>query len=182
MQVTPLQMANVMATVANGGTLYMPQIIREVKDANGNIVRPFEPKVIRKVGVSPENMQLVQNALRRVVSNDGTAIETQIAGFEFAGKTGTAEFCDGEAMNILKLCGTAETADKPLPTHAWFVAYAPAQNPQIAIAVYIWNGGQGSGVAAPVAQRIINEYFNLKVPPEKLKRVKSLQEERDASE
>ncbi len=181
-QVTPLQMANIMATIANGGTLYMPQIIREVKDVNGNIVRPFEPKVIRQVRVSPENMQLVQNALRRVVSNDGTAIESQIAGFEYAGKTGTAEFCDGEAQKILRLCGLEETANKPLPTHAWFIAYAPAVNPEIAISVYIWNGGQGSGVAAPVAQRIINEYFNLKVPPEKLKRVKSLQEERDANE
>ncbi len=180
--VTPLQMANIMATVANGGTLYMPQIIREVKDSNGGIVRPFVPRVIRQVRVSPDNMQLVQNALRRVVSPDGTAVESQIAGFEFAGKTGTAEFCDGEAKTILKLCGLESTVDKPLPTHAWFVAYAPAVNPQIAISVYIWNGGQGSGVAAPVAQRIINEYFNLKVPPEKLKRVKSLQEERDANE
>ena len=138
--------------------------------------------MIRQVRVSPENMQLVQNALRRVVSNDGTATESQIAGFEYAGKTGTAEFCDGEAQKILRLCGLEETANKPLPTHAWFIAYAPAVNPEIAISVYIWNGGQGSGVAAPVAQRIINEYFNLKVPPEKLKRVKSLQEERDANE
>lgn len=181
-QVTPLQMANVIATVANGGTLYQPQIIREVKDINGKVTKSFVPQVIRRVRVRPENMALVQAALRKVVSNDGTAIESQIEGFEFAGKTGTAEFCDGEAVTILKLCGTPETVDKPLPTHAWFVAYAPAVNPQIAIAVYIWNGGQGSGVAAPVAQRIINDYFNLKVPPEKLKRVKSLQEERDASE
>ena len=181
-QVTPLQMANIVATIANGGTLYMPQIIREVKDVNGNIVRPFEPRVIRQVRVNPEYIGLVQNAMRAVVSNSGTAIESQIAGFEFAGKTGTAEFCDGEASKILRLCNTPETLDKPLPTHAWFVAYAPAVNPQIAISVYLWNGGQGSGVAAPVAQRIINEYFNLKVPPEKLKRVKSVQEERDANE
>jgi penicillin-binding protein 2 len=57
------------------------------------------------------------------------------------------------------------------PTHAWFVAYAPSENPTLALAIYVWNGGQGSGVAAPVAQRIINDYFKLGVPEDKLKKV-----------
>ena len=168
---TPLEMANLIATIGNGGTLYQPQIIREVRDPGGVVVKAFEPQVIRQLPVSPENMELVRQSLRDVVSIEkaGTALESSLEpfGFEYSGKTGTAEFCDDVAQKI-NIC---YPGIKVQPTHAWFVAYAPSENPTLALAVYIWNGGQGSGVAAPVAQRIINQYFNLGVPEDKLKKV-----------
>lgn len=156
---TPLEMANVMAAIANNGTLYQPQIIKQVIDKDGNVIKPFEPKVIRKLPIAPENMQLIQQSLFDVVDS-GTAIESKIPDFDYAGKTGTAEFCDAEAMQT----GVCYAGIQFLPTHAWYLAYAPYENPQIAIAVYIWNGGQGSGVAAPVAQRIIANYLNIPLP------------------
>lgn len=154
---TPLEMANVMAVIANGGTLYQPRVIREYVDANGSVVKPFEPKVLRKLPITPSNMRLIQDSLVSVVSPSGTAVASLIPGFEYAGKTGTAEFCDDVSVK-LDIC---YTGIRTLPTHAWFVAYAPARDPKIALAVYVWNGGQGSGVAAPIAQRIIADYFNI---------------------
>jgi penicillin-binding protein 2 len=156
---TPLEMANVMASIANGGTLYQPQIVQQVMDPSGKVLKPFQPKIIRKLPISDATMQLIQHSLFDVVDH-GTAVQSKIPGFNYAGKTGTAEFCDDVAVKT----GVCYNGIKYLPSHAWFVAYAPYEQPQIAIAVYIWNGGQGSGVAAPVAQRIIANY--LKIPLE----------------
>ncbi|MEI7467483.1 MAG: penicillin-binding protein 2 [Chloroflexota bacterium] len=154
--VTPLEMANMIAITANGGTFYQPQLVREIVDSNGNVVKPFQAKPIAKSPISPATMNLIRNTLLDVVES-GTAKSVRIPGFPYAGKTGTAEFCDDIASRQ-KICypGIEEQ-----PTHAWFVAYAPAEKPQIALAIYVWNGGQGSGVAAPVAQRIIADYFNI---------------------
>jgi penicillin-binding protein 2 len=103
------------------------------------------------------------------IEKGGTALESSLEpfGFEYSGKTGTAEFCDDVAFKT----GICYDGIKVQPTHAWFVAYAPSENPTLALAIYVWNGGQGSGVAAPVAQRIINDYFKLGVPEDKLKKV-----------
>ncbi|MCS6774620.1 MAG: penicillin-binding protein 2 [Anaerolineae bacterium] len=162
---TPLEMANMTAVFANGGTLYQPQIIREVVNERGEVVRPFRPKVIRQIPLDPRYMRLIQDAMYRTVNEPGgTAYTSRIEGFPYAGKTGTAEFCDDVAIKT----GICYVGIRIQPTHAWFVAYAPVPDPQIALAVYIWNGGQGSGVAAPVTQRILNEYFQLGLPPEKL--------------
>ncbi len=162
---TPLEMANIAATIANGGTLYEPQIIKDVINNKGEVVKPFTPKIIRKLPLDPYYMELIQDTMRRVVNEEGgTAYFTRLEGFEFAGKTGTAEFCDDVALK-LEIC---YLGIKVQPTHAWFVAYAPIENPQIALSVYVWNGGQGSGVAAPITQRIFNEYFKVGVPADKL--------------
>lgn len=157
LEVTPLDMANVIATIANGGTLYQPRILRDVVDAKGNVIQTFQPKVVRQLPIKAQNMRLIQNALTAVVSQQGTASTSMIPGFQYAGKTGTAEFCDDVGLKI----GVCYPGIKVLPTHAWFLAYAPADKPQIALAVYVWNGGQGSGVAAPIAQRILAKYFNI---------------------
>jgi penicillin-binding protein 2 len=162
---TPLEMANVTAVIANGGTLYHPQIIREVINERGEVIQPFTPKIIRQVRLDPYYLRLIQDTLWEVVNDPGgTAWRSRLEGFEYAGKTGTAEFCD----DVAYATGICYVGIQNLPTHAWFVSYAPARNPQIAMAVYVWNGGQGSGVAAPITQRIYNRYFNLGVPEEKL--------------
>jgi penicillin-binding protein 2 len=92
---------------------------------------------------------------------------------EYAGKTGTAEYCDVIAFNA-RLC---PPDSEFFPTHAWYVAYAPYDQPQIAIATWFYNGGQGSGVAAPITARIIARYLNLPVPPEELPKVVPAQSE-----
>jgi len=150
--VTPLQMADIISTVANGGTLYRPQIIREVVDADGNVVKPFQPQVIRKLDVSPDVLAVVREGLRQVVAN-GTAPSAQLPGIAVAGKTGTAEF--GEA-----------NAQGDRPTHAWFLAFAPFDNPEVAVVVFVEGGGsvlgtEGSSTAAPIASRILRQYFGL---------------------
>lgn len=162
---TPLEMANLTAAIANGGTLYQPQIVKDVLNDKGEMIKPFEPKVIRQVPINPSYIQLIQDSMRRVVNEQGgTAWVSRLDGFEYAGKTGTAEFCDDVAIKT----GVCYDGIQTLPTHAWFISYAPVQNPQVAMAVYVWNGGQGSGVAAPITQRIYNAYFNVGIPADKL--------------
>lgn len=145
---TPLQMLNATAAVANGGTLYRPQIVREVKDAEGNIVRPFRKEAIRQLPISSENLALVQEGMRAAVAW-GTARRAELPGVAVAGKTGSAEYP-----------GPRDSKGN-LPTHAWFVAYAPAEDPEIALVVFIEGGGEGSVTAAPVAARILADYFDL---------------------
>ncbi len=155
--VTPLQMVNVMAATANGGTLYRPRIVHHITDAQGNVVVPFRPEIIRTLPISAENWSPIHQGLEGAVAY-GTATRAQVAGVRVAGKTGTAQFCDDIARQM-GICreGFAQ------PTHAWFMAYAPAEDPQIALIVFIYNGGEGSSVAAPVAQEILEWYFHERV-------------------
>lgn len=151
---TPLQMLNALSALANGGTLYRPQLIREIVDADGQVVRPFEPQIIRQLDVSPEVLATVREGLRQVVEQ-GTAPLAKLPGIAVAGKTGTAEF--GEAN---------EQGDRP--THAWFIAFAPYENPEVAVLVFVEGGvsvlgGEGSGTAAPIAAQILRHYFGLPV-------------------
>ncbi len=168
---TVLEMAIATSIIANGGTLYEPQIVRDVVNNQQQIVKPFAPKVLRKLPLDDRTMQLIQRGMWRVVNEEGgTAFYNASLtkwNFEYAGKTGTAEFCD-IIVAKRKLC-PPDTEFQP--THAWYIAYAPAENPQIALAVYVWNGGQGSGVAAPIAARILAKYFNLPIPDEELPKV-----------
>ncbi len=145
---TPLQMLNATAAIANGGTLYRPQIVREVRDVEGNIVHPFRKEVIRQLPIAPENLALVREGMQAAVAW-GTGWRANLPGVAVAGKTGSAEYP-----------GPRDREGR-LPTHAWFVAYAPAEDPEIALVVFIEGGGEGSVTAAPVAARILADYFDL---------------------
>ncbi len=149
---TPLQMLNATAAVANGGALYRPQIVREVRDAEGNIVRPFRKEVIRQLPIAPENLALVREGMRAAVAW-GTGWRANLPGVAVAGKTGSAEYP-----------GPRDREGK-LPTHAWFLAYAPAEDPEIALVVFIEGGGEGSVTAVPVAARILAYYLDLPLVP-----------------
>jgi penicillin-binding protein 2 len=142
--VTPLQMASLIATVANDGKQMRPRFVRAIRDANGKVT-PVEPEVIGEIAASPEFWSIMKNSLEAVVSG-GTARGGRIQGITMAGKTGSAENAHG-----------------PL-THSWFVAYAPADNPQIAIAVMAENAGHGGTVAVPMASSVIRKYLE-KDPP-----------------
>ncbi len=153
---TPIQMANVVAAIANGGTLYRPQLIHHIVDAEGNLIRGFQPEVIRELELSPEVIATVRTGLELAVS-EGTAWRTRLDGIRVAGKTGSAEYCDDLAIKA-GLCPVAP--GQTLPTHAWFVGYAPAEAPELAIAVWVYNGGEGSSVAVPIAKEVFQYYFD----------------------
>jgi penicillin-binding protein 2 len=120
------------------------------------VVRAFAPDVIRKVPVSPANLALVREGMRAAVSGPGgTAWAMKVPGVAVAAKTGTAEFFEDLNKDGLP------DRDKHghLPTHAWFTAFAPYQDPEIAIVVFIYGGGEGSGAALPVARSVLTYYF-----------------------
>jgi penicillin-binding protein 2 len=154
---TPLQVLNAAATVANGGTLYRPQIVYDIQDGDGKTIRAFAPDVIRQVPVSAENIDLVRQGMRAAVAGPGaTARAMVIPGVSVAGKTGTSEFF----IDLNKDGLPDRDREGNLPTHAWFTAFAPYEKPEIALVVFIFGGGEGSGAAVPVAREILTYYFS----------------------
>ena len=154
--VTPLQMAVFISAVGNNGTLYRPRLLKSVQDAKGQVIREIEPEITGGLPASKKNLAIVRQGLLEVVhGNRGTARQIRLPDVQIAGKTGTAQVFSrkaGEKFDNKKLKRT-------LQDHAWFVCYAPAQDPKIAIAVIIEHGEHGSSAAAPVAQELIHAYF-----------------------
>ncbi|GAB4547416.1 MAG: hypothetical protein Kow0063_42100 [Anaerolineae bacterium] len=138
---TPLQMANMLAAVGNGGTLYRPQLVRRIVEPVGP-EQVNQPEVLARLPVSPETLTVIRNALEQVVSGPRGTARDAFAGATFtaAGKTGTAETGQEEP-------------------HAWFAGYAPAEAPQIAVAVLLEHGGEGSKKAAPIFRQVVEAYF-----------------------
>ncbi len=156
--VTPLQLAMAYAALANGGTLYQPQVVKAVETSDGTVVQEFPPRVRRQIQVAPENLRRVTDALFDVVNDpNGTAYPARDPSLDVAGKTGTAQ-----------TGYVAKKEDEPKmgwflsQNHAWFAAIAPARAPEIAVAVLVEHGGSGPEVAVPVAMQIVREYERLK--------------------
>ena len=126
--VTPLQMAVATAAVANGGTVFEPRVVRELVDANGEVVQPWQPSVRRQLEVDPEILRVVREGMA-LCTLAGTCHDTLVALPEMlvGGKTGTAEY---------NQTGTAVSGEEEGPTHGWFIAFAPFDEPQIAVAVF----------------------------------------------
>jgi penicillin-binding protein 2 len=157
--VTPLEMLNAFNVFANGGTLYRPRVVHHVTDAQGNVVQPFEPDIVRTVPISTEYLSLVKEGMEGAVAY-GTAPKAQLEGVPVAGKTGTAQYCDDIALEQ-GICGEG----LQMPEHAWFVAFAPAENPEVSVIVFIYRGGEGSVAAVPVVHDILAYYFGLDEEP-----------------
>jgi penicillin-binding protein 2 len=141
---TPLQIANMLAAVANGGTIYQPQILFKVAASSEETEEFFAPQAMGQLPVSPEHLAAIQEGLVGVTASPyGTAHEA-FKGLEVsvAGKTGTAETGTGEP-------------------HAWFAGYTPADSPQIAVAVIVEYGGDGAKVAAPIFRQVIEAFFGI---------------------
>jgi penicillin-binding protein 2 len=159
--VTPLQMAVFTAAVANDGTLFRPRIVRQIKDTAGNVVKKTDPEIIGGIPAGEKTLDLIKKGLVDVVQgNRGTARSIRIKGIEMAGKTGTAQVFSrktGEKFDNEKL-------GRNLQDHAWFVCFAPAENPVIAISVIIEHGEHGSSAAAPVAGALVEKYLGLSSP------------------
>jgi penicillin-binding protein 2 len=153
---TPLQMANATAAIANRGTLFAPQLVETITDDRGEVVRRFQPVVLRKIPVAQEYLDLVREGMYAAVNwPQGTANKVKVPGVTVAGKTGTAEFARDDDKD-----GQPDRDDKGnLPTHAWFTSFAPYVDPEIVVTVFVANGGEGSGTAAPVANEILKAYF-----------------------
>ncbi|MBS1249344.1 MAG: Peptidoglycan D,D-transpeptidase MrdA [Chloroflexi bacterium] len=180
---SPLQVLMSAATIANDGKLMRPTILYEIEDSEGNTIQPFQPDLKwditqdpiidvysdptsaggceakltgEKTTVAPWVVEQVQIGMRLAVAN-GT-LEDTFEGFDIAaaGKTGTAEYCD-EFANEKGLCKPGNW-----PTHSWTVAYAPYENPEIAVVAFVYNGGEGASVAGPIVRQTIEAYFELK--------------------
>ncbi len=160
--VTPLQVVNATAAIANGGTLYRPQIVYRIVDAEGRLVRDFKPQVIRKLPVQDANLEVVRRGMYLAVYGPrGTARPAALPGITVAGKTGTAEFAadlDGDGR-------IDRDEEGNLPTHAWFTAYAPYEDPEVAIVVFVFGGGEGSLAAVPIAREVLAAYFGVAAEP-----------------
>jgi len=154
LSVTPLQMLNAVNVVASSGTLYRPAIVHHVTDPQGDVIRPFEPEIIRTLPISAGHWSLVQQGMEGAVAY-GTAPKARIEDLRVAGKTGTAQFCDDIALEI-GICGVGLEQ----PTHAWFAAYAPVEAPELSVIVFLYNGGEGSTTAVPVVHDILEYYFS----------------------
>jgi cell division protein FtsI/penicillin-binding protein 2 len=151
--VTPLQVADFVAAVGNGGTLYTPHVIDQIVPVDGDPTYVFTPTVRGTLPISPENLSIVQDAMVSVVMNPrGTAYRTSAYGLN--------SFVNSTGIPVAGKTGTAESgyADP----HAWFTGYTFAglkDRPDIAVAVLVENGGEGSVVAAPIFRRVLEIYF-----------------------
>jgi len=157
---TPLQVTQMAAIVASGGFLYRPTIIHHITDDNGNVIQPFEPVVLNSVDVDRQWLDIVAEGMRQVNMEGGTGTPyvswLDEFGISTAGKTGTSEYCDNIAIER-GWCREGQI----LPTHSWFVGYAPFENPEIVVSAFIFNGGEGSRWAAPVVREVIAAYFGV---------------------
>ena len=159
--VTPLQLANMMAAVANGGKLYRPYVVSKVESVDGTTVREFGPELIRTITLKPDTLERVRKALADVVSGaHGTGGAARSPIVTIAGKTGTAQVVEMKG-GYLK----TEQLAYFNRDHAWFVSYAPVDNPQVAIAVLVEHGGHGGDAAAPMAKKVFEKYMELQNQP-----------------
>lgn len=146
MTTTPLQVAALLAAVANGGTLYRPALVDAITPENGVPTHTFEPEVNGSLPVSEENLAVIQDSMRAVITNARGTAHNQLATMRYRafGKTGTAQNPFGVS-------------------HAWFAGYTQMNNPDrpdIAVVVLLENAGEGSEMAAPVFRRAVSLYFS----------------------
>lgn len=153
LSVSPLQIALMTASIANGGVLLKPQIVKKVTAPDGKVLLNITPEENARIPVNEDAISVIMRALKGVVNEPGgTGWASRIDNIEVAGKTGTAQVI---ALNS----NSNKTSHKD---HAWFTSYAPADNPEIAITVIVEHGGGGGAVAAPIVRRILETYFKLK--------------------
>jgi penicillin-binding protein 2 len=170
---TPIQMSVFYAAIANGGLFVKPRVVMRVEDADGGVVKKVQPEAVGKLDLSPGVVAFLQRALEGVVQEpNGTGraalLPGKLRGLRVAGKTGTAQ-----VVRAAKDAGEEDENQVPYKfrDHAWFVAYAPAEAPEIVIAVLVEHGGHGGSAAAPLARQVLEEYFKNRPPVQEAERV-----------
>lgn len=144
--VTPLQVANFTAAVANGGILYRPSLVQSLLDENNQTVKKIEPEIIRQNFIDSYNLQVVREGMRQTVTA-GSARSLGTLPVSVAGKTGTAQWSSKKE------------------NHAWFTGFAPYENPEIVITVLVEEGREGSEISVPITKEILNWYFSQREAP-----------------
>ncbi len=140
--VTPLQMANLLSTVANEGNLFSPRLVKKIVSRKGELIKEFKPQLMKKIDLKPDTWELLNKGLRRTITK-GTGQAAYISKLSIAGKTGTSQNPQGE-------------------DHAWFAGFCPLNKPELAFVVFVEHGGHGGVVAAPIAREILVRYYGLK--------------------
>jgi penicillin-binding protein 2 len=150
---TPLQQAQAMAIIANDGVAFRPHLAKSIENLSTGVVRQIAPEPTHTVAMKPEHLAIVKNALIGVPREGTSARAFAGAAYVSAGKTGTAQ--------VYSLKGEKYSArvDERLRDHAWYLAYAPADHPRIAIAVLVENGGFGAQAAAPIVRAVLDYYL-----------------------
>ena len=157
---TPIQLAQAMATLANGGAMYRPHLIAYVDDPRTGERRPVEPELVHKVPVRRDHLEFVKRALAGV-NKEGTAARSFAnAPYTSGGKTGTAQVIGIKQNEKYEESKVAER----LRDHSLFIAFAPLENPKIALSVVVENGGFGARAAAPIARTVLDYYLLGKLP------------------
>ena len=138
---TPLQVHNLITVIATEGEVYKLHLVKKIISADGKTVKEIKPEIYRKVNFSPDTFKIIKEGLRKTIL-EGTGWRANIKELAVAGKTGTAQNPQGE-------------------THAWFIGFAPYEDPEISITVFLENGGEGGEAAAPIARAMLEKYFNI---------------------
>ena len=146
---TPIQVANYTVAIANGGTLYQPHLVGEIFIEGGETIKKIEPKIIRQNFIATDKLAIVREGMREAVTY-GSARLLDYLPFSSAGKTGTAQW--SSVKN----------------THAWYIGFAPYENPEIALVILVEEGGEGSSVATPIAFDLLKWYFEDSLADESL--------------
>ena len=157
---TPIQMAQAVATIANGGTVYRPRLVAYVDNPRTGERRHFEPEIVRRLPAKPEHVEFVKRAMA-AVNREGTGARA-FAGAQYTsgGKTGTAQVI---AMKQNEKYDESKVSERHRD-HSWFIVFAPVESPKIALAVIVENGGFGARAAAPIARTMLDYYLLGKLP------------------
>jgi penicillin-binding protein 2 len=162
-KVTVLQLAMAYAAIANGGKLFVPQIVERIQTPSGQMVQEFPPRLRRQLAAQPEMLQRVRAALYDAVNDPkGTSFAARVPGLEVSGKTGTAQVKNNRHVRDAEEWATLD--------HSWFASFAPARHPKIAVVVLVEHGGFGAKAATPTAMEIYQGYFD-QVDPQDRPRV-----------
>lgn len=156
---TPIQLASMVATIANEGSVYRPHLVKSVLDPDGKVLKEFQPELLKSTGISAASFRKIKQGMFAVVNEPGgTGANARLWDQRVAGKTGTSQ--------VVKLGQDRKKAVAyHHKDHGLFVAFAPFDKPEIAVAVVVEHGGGGGAVAAPIAAQILRSYFDLQKPP-----------------
>jgi penicillin-binding protein 2 len=151
------------AAVANGGVLLKPYLVKRIEGTEKHSPREFHPEITGQIGMAPEHLEQVRRALRDVVNGArGTGKKSRLKNITVSGKTGTAQVVRMKSNVELE---KEEVIPVKYRDHAWFVAFAPYEKPEVAVAIIVEHGGHGGATAGPIAGKIFKKYFKLYPPP-----------------
>jgi penicillin-binding protein 2 len=160
---TPLQLVRLISAIANGGTFYLPRVVERVENTYGTVLKEYPAVETGRTDISESTLRIIREALTGAVNDPrGTGAACAMKTVKAAGKTGTAQVVK-MAQDFKK--GDTNRMPFRFRDHAWFAAYAPVENPRIAVAVLVENGGFGGAVAAPIAKKIFEKYLGLESSP-----------------